>query len=145
VDVSPVGVAKARGLASEHGVEINAQISDLLEWNWPREEYDIVAAIYIHFFDASRPRMHQAMLDALKPGGLIMIESYRMEQIEFQKLYNSGGPRSADMLGSRAKFESDFAGARFLLLEEADAVLNEGPRHSGLAAVIRAVVQKLGD
>ncbi len=86
------------------------QIADLLDWDWPRERYDIVAALYIHFFDADRPRMHRAMLDALKPGGLIILESFRIEQLEFQKLHRSGGPRSADMLCSRAKLESDFAG-----------------------------------
>ena len=142
VDVSPVGVAKARAFAKARGVEIDAQIADLLDWDWPRERYDIVAACYIHFFDADRPRMHRAMLDALKPGGLIILEAFRIEQLEFQKLHRSGGPRSADMLCSRAKLESDFAGARFLLLEEADIDLDEGPRHKGPAAVIRAVIQK---
>ena len=142
VDVSPVGVAKARAFAKARGVEIDAQIADLLDWDWPRERYDIVAACYIHFFDADRPRMHRAMLDALKPGGLIILEAFRIEQLEFQKARGSGGPRSADMLCSRAKLESDFAGASFLLLEEADIDLDEGPRHKGPAAVIRAVIQK---
>jgi 2-polyprenyl-3-methyl-5-hydroxy-6-metoxy-1,4-benzoquinol methylase len=142
VDVSSAGAAKAQALAKERGVTISAQIADLLDWNWPRERYDIVAALYIHFFDADRPRMHRAMLDALKPGGLIVLESFRIEQLEFQKAQSSGGPRSADMLCSRAKLEADFAGATFLLLEEADVELNEGRRHKGPAAVIRAVVQK---
>jgi SAM-dependent methyltransferase len=142
VDVSPVGAGKAQAFAKARGVEIDAQIADLLDWDWPRERYDIVAACYIHFFDADRPRMHRAMLDALKPGGLIILEAFRIEQLEFQKLHRSGGPRSADMLCSRAKLESDFAGARFLLLEEADIDLDEGPRHKGPAAVIRAVIQK---
>ncbi len=74
VDVSPVGAAKAQALAKARGVEIGAQIADLLDWDWPRERYDIVAALYIHFFDGDRPRMHRAMLDALKPGGLIVLE-----------------------------------------------------------------------
>jgi SAM-dependent methyltransferase len=143
VDASAVGVAKAQGLAKARGVEIGTQIADLLGWNWPREQYDIVAAVYIHFFDGDRPRMHRAMLDALKPGGLIILESFSIEQLEFQKLYNSGGPRSADMLCSRAKLESDFEGvAGFLLLEEAEVELDEGPRHKGRASVIRAVIQK---
>jgi SAM-dependent methyltransferase len=142
VDVSPVGAAKAQALAKERGVAIGAQVADLLDWAWPRERYDIVAALYIHFFDADRPRMHRAMLDALKPGGLIVLESFRIEQLEFQKVRSSGGPRSADMLCSRAKLEADFAGAAFLLLEEADVELSEGRRHKGPAAVIRAVVQK---
>ena len=142
VDVSPVGAAKAQALAKARGVEIGAQIADLLDWDWPRERYDIVAALYIHFFDGDRPRMHRAMLDALKPGGLIVLESFRIEQLEFQKSHSSGGPREASMLCSRAKLEADFAGCRFLLLEEADVELDEGLRHKGPAAVIRAVVQK---
>ena len=46
------------------------------------------------------------------------------------------------MLCSRAKLEGDFASAKFLLLEEAEVDLDEGPRHKGRAAVIRAVIQK---
>jgi len=142
VDASSVGVAKAEALAKERGVSINAQVADLLDWTWPRGQYDIVAAVYIHFFDGDRPRMHRAMMDALKPGGLILLEAFRIEQMEFQKLYNSGGPRTVDMLCSRAKLESDFPGAEFLLLDEADVELDEGPRHKGPAAVIRAAIQK---
>ncbi len=139
---SPIGVAKARALAKERGVEIDAQIADLLDWEWPRERYDAAAALFIHFFDADRPRMHRAMLDALKPGGILILEGFRIEQLEFQKLHRSGGPRTADMLHSRAKLASDFAGASMLLLEEAVVELDEGHRHKGAAAVIRAIVQK---
>ncbi len=142
VDVSPIGAAKAQAFAKARGVEIAAQIADLLDWDWPLDRYDIVAALYIHFFDTDRPRMHRAMLDALKPGGIVILESFRIEQLEFQKLHGSGGPRSADMLCSRAKLEADFAGATFLLLEEAEVELDEGPRHKGRAAVIRSVIQK---
>ena len=70
--------------------------------------------------------MHRAMLDALKPGGIVILKSFRIEQLEFQKLHGSGGPRLADMLCSRAKLEADFAGATFLLLEEAEVELDEG-------------------
>jgi SAM-dependent methyltransferase len=142
VDVSPLGVAKAKALAEARGVEINAEIADLLHWDWPRERYDIVAALYVHFFDADRPRMHRAMLDALKPGGTLIFESFRLEQLEFQKIHGSGGPKAADMLCSTEKLKSDFGSANFLLLEEAEVELDEGHRHKGRAAVIRAVIQK---
>ena len=85
VDVSPLGVAKARKLAQGRGVEINATLADLLTWAWPRDAYDIVAALYIHFFDSDRPRIHRAMLDALKPGGILILEAFRPEQLELQK------------------------------------------------------------
>ncbi len=144
VDVSPLGVAKAKKLAQASCVSINAIEADLLAWNWPRDAYDIVAALHIHFFDSERPRMHRAMLDALKPGGVLILEAFRPEQLELQKTHGSGGPKTADMLYSKAKLAEDFAGAETLLLEEATVELDEGHRHKGLAAVIRAVVKKPG-
>jgi SAM-dependent methyltransferase len=141
VDVSPLGVAKSRDLARSRGVEINAQIGDLLSWDWPRGQYDVVAALYVHFADHDRPRMHRAMMDALKPGGILILEAFRLEQIEFQKLHGSGGPKTADMLYSTDKLTSDFAGASILKLEETVVELDEGHRHKGPAAVIRAVLR----
>jgi len=144
VDVSPLGVAKARKLAKERGVSLNASIADLLTWTWPRDAYDVVAALYIHFFDSDRPRMHRAMLDSLKPGGILILEAFRPEQLDLQKEHRSGGPKTADMLYSKAKLAGDFAGTSILQLEEATLELAEGHRHKGLAAVIRAVVRKPG-
>jgi SAM-dependent methyltransferase len=144
VDVSPLGVAKARELAKARGVTINAVEADLLGWAWPRGAYGIVAALYLHFFDSDRPRMHSAMMDALKPGGILILEAFRPEQLELQKQHHSGGPKTADMLYSKAKLAGDFAGATILLLEEATVELDEGHRHKGLAAVTRAVVRKPG-
>ncbi len=141
-DVSPIGVAKARELARARGVEINAEIADLLTWEWPAGRYDVVAALFLHFFDMDRPSMHRRMLDALKPGGILILEAFRPEQIEFQKTHRSGGPKTADMLYSKAKLASDFSGASISLLEEATVELNEGNRHKGAAAVVRAIIQK---
>ncbi len=144
VDVSPLGVAKARELAKARGVTINAVEADLLAWAWPRDAYDVVAALYIHFFDADRPGMHRAMVDALKPGGILILEAFNPNQLDLQKQHRSGGPKTADMLYSKAKLERDFAGTSILHLEEATVELAEGHRHKGPAAVIRAVVQKPG-
>jgi SAM-dependent methyltransferase len=144
VDVSPLGVARAKRLAEERGVEINATLADLLTWTWPGDAYDVVAALYIHFFDSDRPRMHRAMLDALKPGGVLILEAFRPEQLELQKMHRSGGPKTADMLYSKAKLAEDFTGLSILHLEEAVVELAEGHRHSGRAAIIRAAVRKPG-
>jgi SAM-dependent methyltransferase len=144
VDVSPLGVAKARKLAEMRGVALNAGIADLLEWTWPRDAYEIVAALFVHFFDQDRPRIHRAMLEALKPGGILILEAFRPEQLDFQKMHRSGGPKTADMLYSKDKLATDFARASVLFLEEATVELDEGHRHKGLGAVIRAVVQKPG-
>ena len=80
--------------------------------------------------------------DALKPGGILILEAFRPEQLELQKLHRSGGPKTADMLYSEAKLAEDFAGTSILHLQEAVLELTEGHRHSGKAAIIRAVVRK---
>jgi SAM-dependent methyltransferase len=141
VDVSPLAVAKAHKLAETRGAKLNIELADLTSWTWPQACYDIVAALYVHFFDTDRPRMHRAMLGALKPGGILIMEAFRIEQLEMKKLYGSGGPKTADMLHSKAKLASDFEGASILLLEEAIVELDEGHRHKGPAAVVRAIVQ----
>lgn len=142
VDVSPLGAAKALDLAKSRGVTINAGIGDLLSWTWPRSTFDIVAALYLHFFDADRPRMHAAMLDALKPGGILILEAFNTDQIEMRAKHGSGGPKTTDMLYSKEKLAADFAKASILLLEEAVVELDEGHRHKGPAAVVRGIVQK---
>jgi SAM-dependent methyltransferase len=141
VDISPLGVAKSKEMAIARGVPIDAQIGDLLSWAWPLGSYDIVAALYVHFFDADRPRVHRSMLEALKPGGILILEAFSLGQIELKKKYHSGGPNTADMLYSKDKLAADFARGTMLLLEEATVELNEGHRHKGLAAVVRAIVQ----
>jgi Methyltransferase domain len=142
VDVSPLGVAKAKAFAESRGAEVNMQLADLLVWEWPKGRYDAVAALYVHFTDADRTKMHRAMLDALKPQGVLLLEAFRIEQLEFQKVHHSGGPKVADMLYSKAKLEHDFAGADLLLLEELEAELDEGHRHKGRGAIVRAIVKK---
>ncbi len=143
VDVSPLGVAKARELARSRGVDIKAEVADLLTWEWPRETYDIVAALYIHFFDDDRPRMHRAMLEALKPGGILILGSLppgtagtarRSTAPAGRRPWTCSTPRPSSPVTSPA--------LPFLSLRKTTVELAEGARHRGLAAVIRAVVQK---
>ena len=108
VDVSPLGVAKARRLAQGRGVEINVTLADLLTWAWPRNTYDIVAALYIHFFDRDRPKIHRAIMEALKPGGILIRKLSARTASQPQKMHRSGGPKTAEMLYSKAKPREDF-------------------------------------
>lgn len=144
VDVAEKGIEKARKLAAEAGVSPNFILADLRDWDWPREAYEIVAALYVQFSDADRPAMHRAMMDALKPGGILLIEAFSLRQLDLQKAHHSGGPREASMLFSAEKLRADFASRRMLHLEELEIDLDEGHRHSGRAAVVRCVVEMEG-
>jgi len=139
VDLTPVGVDKAKRLAARSGVSIDAICADLEEWDWGPPRFDVVVGI---FFQFAAPRFREAifrqMADVLKPGGLVMIEGYRPEQIA----YDTGGPREIDKLYSAEMLRAAFADFEILHLAEYDAELHEGSRHNGMSALIDLVARK---
>src|SRR4051794_28144229 len=103
IDLSEAGVNKARRLAAKRGVRIAAIQADLTQWAWPVAEFDVVAAIFLHLPPEIRQPMHRNMLAALRPGGLLVIEAYRPEQMQYREKYGSkGGPPVVEMLFSEA-------------------------------------------
>ncbi len=141
VDASQVGVEKARKLATERGVRIDARAADLNVWPWPQAQFDVVAAIYIHFPPAERPAMHRRMLAALKPGGIVILECYSPRQLERRKEGSTGGP-PPEMLVVPTDLASDFAEAEVELLQEVETVLAEGVRHVGPSTVVRLIARR---
>ncbi len=141
-DLSAHGVAKARALATERGVSINAVQGDALSWDWPEARYDLIALIYMHLVEPERRVVHARALGALKPGGLIVLEAFRPEQLLRHAAGARGGPRDAALLYSVEALREDFSAGSILLLEAAEARVNEGRLHAGESAVVRAVVRK---
>jgi cyclopropane fatty-acyl-phospholipid synthase-like methyltransferase len=139
VDGSEVGLRKTQELAKSRGVAIHTELAELTKWIWPENEFDLVVAIFIHFPPEHRARMHEKMLGALKPGGLLLLEAFTPEQLE----YRTGGPPVAEMLYTAGMLRDDFKAGEVLRLEEALTDLQEGPGHSGRAAVARLVLQKI--
>jgi len=138
VDASAVGLEKARALAVEHGVSLATECVDLRDWQWPASSYDLVAAIFVHFPPDHRAELHRAMFEALVPGGLIVLEAFTPGQLG----RGSGGPPVAEMLYTPELLQADFPEAEWVEMTEAEVDLDEGPYHSGRAAVLRAVVRR---
>lgn len=138
VDYSAAAVAKARRLARERGVSVDALHADLLQWDWPEAAFDAAVAIFIHLPAAERQRVHRGLLDALRPGGLLILEAFTPEQLQ----YSSGGPGRAELLYTAALLREDFAAAELLLLEERRTQLDEGPGHRGEGAVVRLLARR---
>ncbi len=138
VDGAETGIAKARKLAARHGVALRSVVADLRTWTWPVAEFDIVAALYIHFPSSERPAMHAAMANALKPGGRLILEVFHPDQLS----YGSGGPPIADMLCSADLLAADFADLDIEALEEVEIDLASGPLHQGRAMVTRLVAAR---
>jgi SAM-dependent methyltransferase len=140
VDASAVGLQKAQQLAVDRGVTLRVEQVDLIAWAWPAATFDIVAAIFIHFPPAVRAAMHRAMLNALKPGGVLILEAFTPDQLH----YNSGGPPVAEMLYTPDMLRIDFAGTEILHLDERVTELAEGKYHRGPGAVVRLVLRRPG-
>lgn len=138
VDASAVGMRKAAELAAQAGVALATECTDLASWDWPQQAFDLVISIYVHFPPELRPRLHRAMLQSLRPGGMLVMEAFNLEQLA----YPSGGPRVQEMLYSADMLAEDFAGAGILQLEELVTDLNEGKYHCGPGAVVRLIAQR---
>jgi cyclopropane fatty-acyl-phospholipid synthase-like methyltransferase len=139
IDASERALQKARGLAAEAGVTVAYELADLRTWSWPEARYDAVVAIFIQFAGPElRARLFAGMKRALAPGGLLLMEGYRPEQLA----YATGGPPCAENMYDEAMLRAAFADLEIVELNCYDAALSEGPRHSGVSALIDIVARK---
>jgi len=98
-----------------------------------------VVAIFIQSADAAlRARIFAGMQRATKPGGLIVLQGYRPEQIA----YGTGGPSLLDNLYTEAMLSEAFAGWQIEHFAAHDSVIEEGAGHKGMSALIDLVVRK---
>jgi len=139
VDFSPVGLGKAKRLAERQGTALATECADLAAWNWGHERFDIVAGIFCQFAGANlRPLVFRRMRETVKPGGLVILQGYRPEQLR----YATGGPKEIDHLYTEPMLRDAFAGFEMLHLDAHDDVLHEGGGHEGMSALIDMVARK---
>lgn len=139
MDVSDVGVAKARRLAEERSVTVDLRIADILTWEWAPDAYDLVVAVFIQFLDPQqRATVFEGMQRTLRPGGRLLLHGYRPEQIE----YGTGGPRVPSHLYDEALLADAFADLDIDVLRSYDMELDEGAGHAGMSALIDLVATK---
>jgi SAM-dependent methyltransferase len=139
VDFSPLAQEKARKLAAERSVTLRVEQADIINWDWPSEAFDVVAAIFFQFASpAEREKIFAGIKRTLKPGGLLLLEGYGLKQLE----YKTGGPSDPARLYTRALLRDAFGDFSTLDIREYDRVVSEGERHTGLSALIDAVGRK---
>lgn len=139
MDSSPVGLAKARRLAAERGVEVDFREADLRAWDWEPAAFDLVAAIFIQFAEpAFRDAIFAGMVRTLKPGGLLLLHGYTPEQIA----HGTGGPRAVENLYTEEMLRAAFSSLEILRLESYEAEIREGEGHAGLSALVDLVARK---
>lgn len=138
VDASPVGLAKARRLAKEHGVEIQTVCADLEDYDMGVERWDSIVSIFCHVLPPLRKKVHARVRGALRKGGVFLLEAYTPAQLA----HGTGGPKSAERMMSKALLREELAGLRFLRLEELEREILEGVHHTGRSAVVQLIAEK---
>ena len=138
VDLSGVGLAKARGLAAERGGRIATELADLATFPIAPESFDAIVSIFAHVPPAVRRELHPRVVAGLKPGGVLLLEAYRPEQLG----RGNGGPTDVGKLMSLAMLRDELAGLELEIAREVEREVIEGRYHGGMSAVVQVVARK---
>ena len=135
VDISSVGLEKAKKLAGENSVSIEVICEDLATFDLGEKKWDGIVSISCHLPPELRQDLYKRIERALKPSGVFFLEGYRPEQLK----YKTGGPPLAEMMTSKETLVKELPNLAFSHLQEIDRKVNEGINHHGLGAVIQAI------
>ena len=138
-DASNIALAKANQFAKENQVEVEYSFSDTDSFAWHQNAYDAVIGIFIQFADpAMRERIFKQTYQALKPGGVFILQGYTPKQLE----YKTGGPSLIEHLYTEELINDLAKDLQILELCSYERELSEGPRHTGMSALLGLVARK---
>lgn len=141
LDVSPVGLAKARQLAGQAGVTLHTEVADVTTADLGEARWALIASIFLHLPADKRRALHHRCLRALKPGGRLVYEVYGAGQAG----RGTGGPKEPALLPTLAEVEADFAGVPGCTVRhrfQGVRAVHEGALHSGDGEVVQLVVER---
>lgn len=138
LDACATGLKKAEQLAEQRGVTICTQVADLNDFDLGNQAWDGIISIWCHLPSALRRRVHLGSQQALKPGGLFLLEAYRPAQLEL----STGGPKDVDMLPTLELLRQELSTLEPLLAQETEREVMEGTGHTGRSAVVQWVARK---
>jgi SAM-dependent methyltransferase len=138
VDGSDVGLLKAQALAKARGVKIATEVADITQYALPNETFSGIVSSWCHLLEADRRRVHAACVQALVPGGVLVLEAYSPAQLKL----GTGGPKDVAMLPTLAQLRAELAGLDFEVGVEREREVIEGRFHGGLSAVVQVAARK---
>ena len=125
VDISPIGLAKARRLARQAGVKIHPCLADLDRFLIPEEHYDLIADFYF----LSR-RLIPKIKKGLRTGGTVIFETYLTDQRHLA----TGGPQDPKYFLKHNELLRLFKGFRILIYRE--GIFKEHGKKRAIASLI---------
>ena len=138
-DASDIALAKAKQFSIDNQVEVEYSFSDTDSYAWHENTYDAVIGIFIQFADpAMRVRIFENAYKTLKSGGLFILQGYTPKQLD----YKTGGPSLIEHLYTEEMIRDLAKQFEILELVSYEKALSEGPRHTGMSALLGLVAQK---
>lgn len=138
-DASDIALAKAKQFAKDNQVEVEYSFSDTDSFTWQTNSYDAVIGIFIQFADPEmRARIFSQTHQALKPGGIFILQGYTPKQLE----YKTGGPSLIEHLYTEEMIRELAEEFEILDLQCYEKELSEGARHTGMSALLGMVARK---
>lgn len=141
IDQSEVGLAKARRLAGDRNLTIEAFRADLEHYPIEPGAWAGIVSIFCHLPRRIRVNLYSAVVRGLRPGGIFVLEAYTPNQIG----RGTGGPQDPDMMVTLAGLKEELAGLDFVHARELERDVREGAYHTGVASVVQVVGQRPGE
>lgn len=110
VDISEAGLKKAQNLAAEKGASLTTIVADLEQYTIPPNFYDVIICTYFLQRD-----LFPKIAAALKPGGVVLIETYTVDHLEYRPKFNRS------FLLERNELLTLLPGLRVLRYQEVDS------------------------
>jgi SAM-dependent methyltransferase len=135
VDFSDVALDKARRIAERRGIEVEWVHADLVQYEPPTAEYDLVALFYLQIPAGERRLVMSRTQAALATGGTLLVVGHDLDNIE----HGVGGPQDPKVLYTAADLVADVPE---LAVEKAERVLRpvavDGREEEAIDALLRA-------
>jgi len=138
VDQSEAGLAKARQLATARGVEIETVLADLGNFTIAPGVWAGIVATFAHLPPAMRRQVHAQAALGLRPCGVFLLEAYTPAQL----MFDTGGPKSPELLMTLASLRDELAGLKLLVGREIERNVIEGDGHTGRGAVVQVFARR---
>ncbi|MFU8821322.1 MAG: SAM-dependent methyltransferase [Gammaproteobacteria bacterium] len=138
VDASAVGLAKARRLAEEHGVQVRWICADLAGYDPGVDQWDGIVSIFCHLSPDARRPLHARLPGALKRGGVLLLEAYTPDQLA----HRTGGPSNVGWMMTPSDLATELPGLVFNRLQELEREIVAGRHHHGMSAVVQLIAEK---
>jgi SAM-dependent methyltransferase len=135
VDQSEVALGKAQSLAAARGVKIETIVADLAAYRIAPGAWAGIVSVWAHLPPPLRRSVHAQAVAGLRPGGVFVLEAYTPAQLA----YDTGGPRSVELLMTAAQLREELVGLEFEIIRELEREVVEGGGHTGRGAVVQVL------